>query len=284
MAGESLRLLPFAEVIPETTIIAVCPHFDDFLFTLGNWVIGMGREGLLSRRRFHIVIVFSRSNYLARSGDANHDRSLERQKLATGMRLLEDMGCIDEMLGPFTYTYQLVGELECMVREKTFAQSDMEFPHGMFEDFDVNDRAIFLRMKARIAAWALAEDTAIVMPLAFKEHIDHFIVREAGLAAARELGGLAKAALYFQEDKPYAGIADAAERGRIEKWVGEARLDPRLYAADPEKMIELAFRHYVSQVEPIYREGIRDRARRLMERHGSSSPCDCIYRLPRQGA
>jgi hypothetical protein len=283
MAPDTHSPLSLPAVIPESSIIAVCPHFDDFLFTLGSWVTGMGRERLLGTRHFHVVIIFSRSNYLARTGAANHDPGLDRLKLATGKRLLEDMDCIDELLGPFTHTYQLAGERECFVRGKSPAVSEMEFPHGMFDDFNEDDRAIFERMKSRIMQWATKEDSAIVMPIAFKEHIDHFIVREAGIAAARELGAKARAAFYFQEDKPYAGIADAAETGRIEQFIQANRLSPRPYPAHPERVIELAFRHYVSQVEPIYETGVRERARTLQAFYGTAGPCDCIYRLPSAG-
>jgi hypothetical protein len=273
-------LYPIKDVIPEKNIVIFSPHFDDVLFMLGGYINQMKNEGLLNTKTFHIIIIFSRSNYLAGTGDGNFDNSLDRVKLATGKRLLEDQDCNDELLGRFNYTYELLGENECFTRGKSFADSEMEFPHGMFNDFDEADEDIFVRMKRRIAQRAAMEDAALVFPMAFKEHIDHFIVREAAAAVANEAGSNRKAAFYFQEDKPYGGISDDAELARIDSFIKENTLDARTYTCDPQKVIDLAFKHYVSQVEEVYKTGISERSRVLKQQMKSDEPCDRIYRFP----
>ena len=156
----------------------------------------------------------------------------------------------------------------------------MEFPQGMFDDFDEQDEEIFERMQNRIAQWSVMEDVAMIFPIAFKEHIDHFIVREAAMAVANELGANRKAAFYFQEDKPYGGISDEAELARIDEFIKENTLEARTYTCDPQKVIDLAFKHYVSQVEEVYKTGIRERSRVLKQQMKSEKPCDRIYMLP----
>ena len=240
----------------------------------------MNRLSLTAGKKFHIIIIFSRSNYLAGTGAGNFDNSVNRIKLATGKRLIEDLDCNDELFGSFNYSYELLGENECFTRGKSFAKSEMEFPHGMFEDFDQQDHEIFQRMKTRISEWANNSDTALVFPLAFKEHIDHFIVREAAVAIARENGREGNAAFYFHEDKPYGGIASEEELARGERFVAENKLKGHTYTCDPEKVIELAFRHYVSQVEEVYKTGIRQRANVLQQEMSASQPCDRIYLYP----
>jgi hypothetical protein len=69
-------------------------------------------------------------------------------------------------------------------------------------------------------------------------HIDHFIVREAAVEVAKETGSKANAAFYFQEDKPYGGIATSAEKERIEKFIDEHKLESRAYEYDPESVID----------------------------------------------
>ncbi|WP_308639618.1 hypothetical protein [Paenibacillus silvisoli] len=271
--------LPIEAVIPERNIIVISPHYDDFLFFLGGYVVELKERGLLPAKRFRIVNVFSRSNYLAHTGSGNFDASLDRQKLATGKRLLEDLNCIDELLGPFNYGYELLGEHECFTRGKQLANSEMEFPHGMYGDFTEQDHGIFARMVARTKEWAALPDTALVFPLAYKEHIDHFIVREAALEAAKELGGEAKAAFYFQEDKPYGGIATVEEAARIEAWVESNRLEKRAYRHHPGTVVELAFKHYASQVDEVYRTGVLNRAVILSTQYGTETPCDQLYRF-----
>ena len=273
----NIKIFPISEVIPQSNIIVFSPHFDDFFFMLGGYSIELKKAGYLDKKNIHIHIIFSRSNYLAGSGAGNFDKSLDRVKLATGKRLLEDQECIDELLGSFNYRYELGGENECFTRGKKFADSEMEFPHGMYEDFDEMDREIFKRMKERIRRCTACKDTALIFPIAFKEHIDHFLVREAAIEVAKETGSNANAAFYFQEDKPYGGISTNTEKERIENFIHEHNLEYRAYKYDPESIIGLAFKHYISQVEEVYKTGIRNRGRFLQESLHADGPCDRIY-------
>jgi hypothetical protein len=273
---------PIQDVIPEANIVVFAPHYDDFLLGIGGYVLELKAQDLLPSKKFHVLLIFSRSNYQARSGAANFDTSLERVKFATGKRLLEDLECLDELLGERPYRYELLGERECFLRAKAMADSEMEFPHGMYEDFSEQDTEIFERLRGWVRRWAAQEDTALVFPLAIKEHIDHFITREAGIIVAEELGSQAKASFYFQEDKPYAGIQTAEEAERIEEFVQTHRLQPRVFPNHPERVVELAFKHYPSQVEEVYRKGVMDRAEQLKAMYGLDVPCDRMFEYPKE--
>jgi hypothetical protein len=164
-----------------------------------------------------------------------------------------------------------------MLRGKILSDSPMEFPHGMYEDFNAEDWQIFGRIQKLARFWAGHEDTALVFPLAIKEHIDHFIAREAGITVAKELGAGLKCRIYFQEDKPYAGIQTSEEISRIKSFIESNHLEKRLYQTFPEKIVELAFKHYTSQVDDVYRLGVLQRAEQLRNDYGAADPCDCIY-------
>jgi hypothetical protein len=278
-----MQIYPIQKLIPEKSIVVFSPHFDDLLFMLGGYILELKKAALLETKNFHINLIFSRSNYQARSGAANYDTSLERIKLATGNRIIEDQECMNELLGAFHYVYQISGEDECFARGKTMADSEMEFPHGMYEDFTRKDELIFERMKLRVRHWAGQEDTALIFPMAIKEHIDHFIVREAGLVVAGELGGKAKARFYFQEDKPYGGIATEVELARTEDFIRVNGLECRLYAFDPQAVIDLGFKHYITQVEEVYSTGISGRALYWKQQMQSASMLDRICIYPRSG-
>lgn len=278
-----MKLCPIEKVISEKDIVVFAPHYDDVLFMLGGYILGLKDSGLLETKRFHVQIIFPKSNYLARTGPGNLDTSLDRVKLATGKRLIEDLECLDELIGEFNYSYELAGERECFARGKTFASSEMEFPHGMYEDFDGNDDAIFSRMKQRVRFWAARHDTALVFPLAIKEHIDHFIVREAGACVAKELDINANARFYFQEDKPYGGIASTEELERLEGFIARHDLCIKAYEYDAEQVISLAFSHYISQVEEVYKTGIRTRSEQLGLAYGSIRPCDRLGKFETTG-
>lgn len=274
-----MKLIPISEVIPETNIIIFSPHFDDVLFMLGGYIKELRKASLLQTKNFHVLLIFSRSNYMLGGKNATPDLSLDRLKLVTGKRLMEDQECLNELIGRFNYHYELLGEDECFTRGKAFADSKMEFPHGMYDSFDEYDRAIFSRMKDRIHRCLQMDDTALIFPTAIKEHIDHFIVREAAIDAARLHSSVVKATFYFQEDKPYGGIADQAELARLQEFVISNKLVPITYEADPEYVIELAFRHYVSQVEEVYKTGVRQRSEFLKREMNEQVHCDRIYKL-----
>ena len=272
-----MHVTAIENVIKEKNIVVFAPHFDDSIFMTGNYFLEMQENELLQSKNIEIALLFARSNYLAGTGQSNFDTSLDRQKLATGKRILEDMSCLDELLGAFAYQYRVFGEKECFVRGKSPADSEMEFPHGMYDDFNEDDWAIMDRMECRINRYTQMEDTALVFPIAFKEHIDHFITREAGLKVAKALGEKAKAKFYFQEDKPYGGIADENEQSRIKKFVKDNPLEKIVYRAHPENLLILAFKHYISQVEEVYKTGIRNRSQMLQVEYALDCPCDQMY-------
>jgi len=255
-----MKITPIADIIPEKNIIILSPHYDDVLFMLGGFILGLKNAGLLGTKSFKVKLIFSRSNYQVGEGKANFDPSLKRVQHATGIRLLEDQNCNNELFGDFGYSYELMGEKECFVRGKPMTEDEMEFPHGMYEDFDEKDIEVFERMKQRFEKYAMLPDTAIVLPMAIKEHIDHFITREAAIAVAKKLGANAKAKFYFQEDKPYGGIATETELKRIEEFVNSNQLRSKWYSYDPEAIVDLAFKHFVSQVEEVYKTGVLNRA------------------------
>ncbi len=274
---------PIKGLIPERQIVVVSPHYDDVLFTVGGYAAAA--SGGFAGRRPHewsVEIVFSRSNYQCRAGVGNADVSLGRVKETTGKRLLEDTYCLDELLGRHAYRYELHGEDECLLRGKHIGAGGMEFPHGTYADYAAMDYAIEARLISRIRRLAECRDTALVFPLAIREHVDHFIVRQAAAAVMEER--VWPATFYFAEDKPYAGLADEVEWGRTQAFIDKHRLVPSTYAVDHEYVIELAFRHYVSQVEPVYAEGIRRRVGALQAEVGvTKRGFDRIYRYAGHG-
>lgn len=272
-----MKISDIKDIIPEKNIVVFSPHYDDFVFFLGAYVFELIENKILNSKKFTNINVFSKSNYQCSDDSGNADSSIKRIKFATGNRFIEDLECLDELLGAHNYTYRILGERESLIRGKNFADSDMEFPHGMYEDFNDEDEEIFLRLKDYVREYALLQDTALVFPIGYKEHIDHFIVREAGIVVARELGKNAKAKFYFAEDKPYSGISEEKELLRIENFILKNNLEIRFLKHKPQKLIDITFRHYISQVEEVYIKGINDRNKILKQKYKITDDCDCIY-------
>ena len=85
-------------IIPEKNIVIFSPHFDDVLFMLGGYVNELKKANSLTSKSVHVIIIFSRSNYLAGTGRGNFDNSLDRIKLATGKRLRKVLFIIESLV------------------------------------------------------------------------------------------------------------------------------------------------------------------------------------------
>ncbi|MDD5658545.1 MAG: hypothetical protein PHR39_00855 [Actinomycetota bacterium] len=276
-SDKDMNVMNIKNVIPENNIIVFSPHYDDFIFFLGGYIFELIEADMLNSKKFTNINVYSRSNYQNNDEKGNADTSIDRIKYATGKRIIEDFECLDDLLGAHNYVYRVLGEFESQLRGKVFADSDMEFPHGMYEDFNDMDKKIFSRMKTYVREYSQLKDTALVFPIGFKEHIDHFIVREAAIVVAHELGNRANAKFYFAEDKPYGGIADEKELLRIEDFIAQNKLETRVFKHHPQKLIDIVFKHYISQVEEVYITGIKNRNEILKKEYGLNYDCDCIY-------
>ncbi|MCL1895933.1 MAG: hypothetical protein FWG03_05240 [Clostridiales bacterium] len=271
------------DVIPEPEIVCVSPHYDDFLFFLGSYVLGMKGRGLLDTKRFTNISCMSRTNYQERDLEGNKDRSLKRLQYATGIRFIEDLECLDDLLGPRNFIYRVMGEDESQVRGKVFNESEgeMEMAFGSYETMDGSDWDILRRLEACILELAGRDDTAIVLPLSMKGHIDHFIVREAGvraMIAAESKAAEPKAAFYFAEDKPYAGIMTDDESRVNDDFIAEHALADRAFAGYPKEILRLAYLHYPSQVDTIYDEGVIARNEQLKQIYDTYADTDRIYK------
>jgi hypothetical protein len=274
-----LRLVDAELAIPEHRIVVFSPHFDDVACMLAGWLLAMQAAGSLEGREFLFIVLFSLSNYTARAGEANYDSGTERVRQATGTRLLEDIACLDELVGPHRYRYELGLEKECLLRGGRLSDPEFEFPHGTYEDFDAEDWAILARIESRAGELLAEGDTALVVPAAYREHKDHFIAREAArlaYAKAKEAGRLS-ASLYFLEDKPYAGLADAAESARVMAFAEEDQLNGFAYRVDSLAVAGLVQRFYPSQFEEIYRTGIVGRGRDLARKLGLEGELDAGF-------
>jgi LmbE family N-acetylglucosaminyl deacetylase len=270
---------PISGVIPEKNITLLSPHYDDVVLTFGGYLDALVSNGLLQTKQISIIHVFSRTNYQLRDEEGNRDPSLERIQYATGIRLLEDLNCLDDLIGQGNYTYEILAEKECMLRQKSWKEGEVfEFPEGGREDFEEEDWAIYTRIKTAARRWLLSGDTAILLPLGIKEHIDHILLREAVMDAREDLGQEARAAICFGEDQPYAGLASETDWKKALAFVHKLRTQKVDYPIDAERKSDLIMKHYPSQVEESYREGVLNRAESLRLEHGGNSGMERMYR------
>ena len=268
------------KVIPEMNIIILSPHYDDVPLTFGGYLEALSQNRLRNTKNFRIVNIFSRSNYQARDNVGNSDFTLKRIQYATGIRLLEDLNCLDELIGKGRYTYEIKAESECAIRQKKWKPGEaFEFPQGNRDNFDEEDWQIFHRIKKYAHEWLMLKEAAVLLPLGMKEHIDHIILREAVMEMVKELDHQVNATLYFGEDQPYTGLADREDWAEAEAFLNQHDHEQIDYFIDEINKASLVWKHYPSQVEESYREGILNRSHQLKTEHKSYVGVERLYRL-----
>jgi len=269
-----------SEVVSEKNIIILSPHYDDVVLTFGGYLDALVSNQLIQTKNIRIIHIFSRSNYQLRDDEGNRDQSLERIQYATGIRLMEDLNCLDDLIGHGNYTYEIMAERECMMRQKSWKAGEaFEFPQGTRKDFNADDWEIYGQIKKQAGKWLISEDCAIMLPLGIKEHIDHILLREAIMDARDELEQSAIATIYFGEDQPYAGLADKNDWEIARGFINQLPAMEINYPIDAERKSDLLMKHYPSQVEESYREGVLNRAEQLRQKFASDTGVERIYRL-----
>jgi hypothetical protein len=200
----------------------------------------------------------------------------------TGIRLIEDLNCLDALIGKGNYSYEVKAERECVIRQKSWKPGEsFEFPHGTKDDFDAEDQQIYDRIRNYSKAWLLDEDTALLLPLGIKEHIDHIILREALVDSAHELGKNSKASIYFGEDQPYTGLAFGEDWEKADAFIKAQSLIALDYLMDENRKVDLVMNFYPTQVEESYRTGILNRSNQLREQHNSEAGVERMYHWER---
>jgi len=194
---------------------------------------------------------------------------------------MEDLDCLDDLIGHGNYTYELKGERECPVRRKAWKKGvKFEFPQGNQAMFDKEEKGIFAELKKNAAEWVTPPDTAVLLPLCMKEHVDHVLLRDAVLDAKHALHSKSKATLYLGEDQPYTGLANDRDWRVANTWLAERSSETLNYEIDSDRKASLVKKYYPSQSEESYCEGVLKRARALArEMLLSSGGVERMYRL-----
>lgn len=153
------------------TVVAVSPHLDDAVLSVGGTLARLAREG----ERVVVLTVFS-------EGDASY-----AARRAEDVEACASLGLIAQHLGlaDAPYRRDLPRTFEALV-------------HGPLEPSDADALAV---SRALVAALAPHRPRLVLWPLGVGEHVDHRIVHGASAAFGRP------SALY--EDRPYANVRHA---------------------------------------------------------------------------
>ncbi len=275
-----IMITKLTNVIPEKNIIILSPHYDDVLLVFGGYLNSLVTNRLIKKKKIHIISIFSFSNYLTRDDEGNKDISVTRVQHVTGIRLVEEIDCMNNLIGQENYSYEIEGENECLLRNKLPKfKGPIEFLSGDKDSFNEEDWLVYERLKREACKWLNVKDTAILLPLGVKEHIDHIVIREAVMDAKKELGINMHAVIYFGEDQPYTGLADKHDHDKAQAFLNELTLNSINYCIDEKRKSEMAMKYYPSQAEDSYREGVLKRSLQLQKKYGTDTGVERMYRL-----
>lgn len=229
------------------------PHPDDILLTFGGLINKLSKEGTLDQKNNVTEVFFSLSNYTT-----NHLNELTNKRVfdVSTMRNSEDFGAHIKMFGQWdNFRYKTAGFYDAPLRKYEGSVTAGGGPAGTFADFRQDEVAVYERIAADVTPVLQQENCAAFVLLANGSHIDHFIVREAVMKAAHDLGNEAKCQIYFGEDQPYTGANPENamdEVNSIQARLPANALTSMTFWIDKQHKIEMFKEYYLSQYDTGY--------------------------------
>lgn len=252
MAGllDPRRAFRTADPGPRPRVTVLSPHFDDVPLSLGQSL----RDGLLSRCRVQVRVVFGRSNWTSwvhPTPERAPYVSLWRRAEETASSLL------------FGYRWTAAGWEEALLRlGEQYSESLLDLEVEVRGDPLIVELAGWLRRVIESPIDGEPPDLVLVAA-GLGGHVDH---RLLALAAA-SLVGTVDRPIGFYEDRPYAAYLDPAARDAQLAPLGLS-LEPLDVSGPMTRSTQMwARRCYPSQMAPFFEEAMDlDRAEASRER------------------
>jgi len=250
-------MVPVAQAAPldvnQDNLYFLSPHPDDILLTFGGLINKLSKEGTLAQKTNVTEVYFSLSNYTT-----NHLNELTNKRVfdVSTMRYKEDFEAHIKMFSKWDhFRYKTAGFYDAPLRKYEGSPTAGGGPAGTFADFRQDEVGIYERIAADVTPILKQENCAAFVLLANGSHIDHFIVREAVMKAAHDLGSEAKCQIYFGEDQPYTGSnPDNAmdEVNSIQARLPANAITPMTFWIDKQQKIDSFKEFYLSQYDLGY--------------------------------
>ena len=245
------------------------PHLDDVVLTFGGLIL----TGEFQEKKNEVIVYFGLSNYTA---NGPHDDSSDaRVEYVSSTRMREDHSALTQIFGGWAnYTYTLHASREATLRFFTGPKNAGGGASGDFSSFRQIEIDAFEDLQDKIRPILKQKDCSVFVLASVGSHIDHFLVREAVIKTASNLGDKAQCQIYFGEDQPYTGSNPEAADQDLQSLVKRLNLEAMQYSIPVEKKVSAFKSNYFSQYEDSYIKGLEGRAHAL--KNGEQ-----IYKWPR---
>lgn len=232
-------------------LIFVSPHPDDIALTFAGLI--RNNHDFTGHNNVE-VLIFNQSQWM--EADSHQDLSITRIRKVSKIRLNEEIPALDDLFNS-NIRLETYGFADAPIRHYEGPKTAGGGPGGDFSTFRSEEENIYQQLIPVFEVKLRTPDCAMFVLLANGHHIDHFLVREAVITAARHLGNQAKCQIYFGEDQPYTGTypeASVAQMTSLQKRLGLQKISYTINEADK---INLFKKYYISQYSNDYVVGIK---------------------------
>ena len=239
--------------------IFLSPHYDDILLTFGGTIHTNSQS--FNNSKVTIYDFFSVSNW---TGNDENIQSNQRISKVTAQRNSEDVQVFNQLFnGQLKYRMITMGYLEAPLRNYSGPKTAGGGPGGNFSTFRSDEINLYNNIYQDVKPILKQDNCSVFLLSAIGYHIDHFILREAVIRAAHDLGSEAKCKIYFGEDEPYTGANMDKSNVQINAFKQRLNLTPIDIKADAKWKVDMFNNNYYSQYESGYDEGVSNRIKVL---------------------
>lgn len=231
-------------------LIFVSPHADDIALTFGGLI---NNEKGLSDKNNTTMLIFSQSQWT--ENDNAKDLSPQRISKVSQMRLNEDQAALDNLFN-FNYRMETYGYPDAPIRHYEGPKTAGGGPGGNFSTFGTPEKQVYQDLVPMFENKLKTPNCAMFVLMANGYHVDHFIVREAVITAARNLGKKAQCQIYFGEDQPYTGAFPDKSKAQMGDFVKRLGLQKISYTINEKQKYEDFSEFYISQYSDDYITGL----------------------------
>ncbi len=234
-------------------LLFVSPHYDDTVLTFFGLI---ENHAGFTDHNIESLVLFSRSQWITTDSN-NDDLSLERIDRVSLQRSCEETAAMSALFKNRA-TIEACGYPDAPIRCYKGPATAGGGPWGDFSTFGKQETKIYHELIALFKKKLQIPESALFVLMANGSHIDHFLVREAVITAAKNLGDQLQAKIYFGTDQPYTGAYPEKSVQDILDFQQRCHLKKISYKINYSNKIKAFANYYPSQYSDEYKTSLEN--------------------------